>query len=57
MDGDIGTYRIKEESVLNNVPVFFSCMLSGQHSLDLGSRERLVWHIKKIISKEFAETP
>lgn len=49
MDDEIGTYRIKEDSALNNVPVFFSGMLSGQHSLDLGSRERLVWHIKRIL--------
>lgn len=50
-DDEIGTYRIKEDSALNNVPVFFSCMLSGQHSLDVESRTRLVWHIKRILKR------
>ena len=27
-------------------PIFFTGMLSGQRALDIGSRERLVWHIK-----------
>jgi hypothetical protein len=28
------------------VPIFFSGMLSGQRALDVHSRERLVWHMK-----------
>lgn len=28
-------------------PTFFTSMLSGQRSLDVHSRERLVWHLKK----------
>ena len=41
-DNEIGTYRIKE---CNNVPIFFSGMFTGQRALDVGSRERLKWHI------------
>jgi hypothetical protein len=45
-----GTYRIQNpDSKLQGVPVFFSGMLSGQRALDIGSRERLVWHIKKVL--------
>lgn len=32
-----------------NVPIFLASMLSGQRAMDLYSRERLVWHIKKAI--------
>jgi hypothetical protein len=39
---EIGTYRIRE---LNKAPIFFSGMFTGQHAVDTGSRERLVWHI------------
>lgn len=31
----------------NKIPIFFSGMLTGQRALDLGSLERLAWHIKK----------
>ena len=44
-DNDIGTYRIKE---YNNVPIFFSGMFTGQRALDIGSRDRLVWHINYV---------
>jgi hypothetical protein len=45
-----GTYRIQNpDSKLQGVPAFFSGMLSGQRALDIGSRERLVWHIKKVL--------
>jgi len=47
-DDDIGTYRIND---FNNVPIFFSGMFSGQRALDVGSRERLVWHINYVIRK------
>jgi hypothetical protein len=53
--GEIGTYRIKE---YNNIPVFFSGMLTGGRALDVGSRERLKWHInfvKKVIGVLGAE--
>lgn len=39
----IGTYLLK-----NSIPVFFTSMLTGQRALDLGSLERLVWHIKYV---------
>jgi hypothetical protein len=32
------------------IPIFFSGMLSGRRALDIHSRERLIWHIKKSIS-------
>lgn len=46
-DDTIGTYRItNKNSNLQNTPVFFTSMLSGQAALDKGSFERLKWHIK-----------
>lgn len=30
-------------------PLLVSAMLSGQRALDIGSRERLIWHMKKIL--------
>jgi len=47
-DNEIGTYRIKE---CNNVPIFFSGMFTGQRALDVGSRERLKWHINFVKEK------
>jgi len=46
-DTELGTYTI----LLNGkkVPIFFSGMLSGQRALDLGSLERLMWGVKRII--------
>jgi hypothetical protein len=41
LDDNIGTYRFNE-----NTPVFLSGMLTGRHALDLGSYERLKWHLK-----------
>lgn len=29
----------------NGIPIFFTSMLTGQRALDLGSYERLIWHI------------
>jgi len=52
LDNDIGTYRIKE---LNNAPIFFSGMFTGQRALDVGSRERLIWHIKYVICKTMGD--
>lgn len=45
-NNEIGTY----EYLISNkkIPVFLSGMLSGQHALDLGSLERLQWHIKEV---------
>lgn len=49
-DDNIGTDRIIDSN-LNNVPVFFTSMLSGQRALDIGSLERLKWHIKQVLNK------
>lgn len=32
------------------VPVFFTSMLSGKRALDLGSLERLAWHVRQVTS-------
>ncbi len=40
---EIGTF------IWNYKPVFFSSMLSGQRALDLGSLERLKWHVKRTL--------
>lgn len=51
-DNTIGTDRlIADESALNNTPVFFTSMLTGQRALDLGSFERLKWHIPFVLEK------
>lgn len=42
-----GFHRIGYEG--KEVPVFFSGMLTGQRALDLGSYERLKWHIKQAL--------
>jgi len=41
-DDKIGTFRIIE---YNNIPIFFSGILTGGRALDVGSRDRLKWHI------------
>ena len=48
-DEQLGTYRIVSDAVLKGVPIFFSGMLSGRHSIDIGSRERLVWQIRRAL--------
>ena len=50
-DSNIGTFRIIENEFLNNTPVFFTSMLTGQRALDLGSYERLIWHINFVKDK------
>lgn len=42
----IGTYLY-----MDKIPVFLSGMLSGQRALDLGSFERLKWHMKFALKK------
>lgn len=46
-DSEIGTYTIPLNG--KRVPIFFSGMLSGQRALDLGSLERLMWGVKRVI--------
>lgn len=50
-DDEIGTHRIRNNESLEDVPVFFTSMLTGQRALDKGSLERLIWHIKFIDEK------
>jgi len=47
-DNEIGTYRIIKNNKLENTPVFFTSMLTGQRALDVGSYERLIWHINLV---------
>lgn len=50
-DESIGTERIiTKGNVLENTPIFFTSMLSGQRALDIGSFKRLKWHIGNVIS-------
>jgi len=51
-DKDIGTYRIKN---FNNIPIFFSGIFTGSRALDVGSRERLIWHIGFVKEKYMVE--
>ena len=48
-DDNIGTDVVVSRNELEGTPVFFTSMLSGQHSLDVGSRKRLIWHIKQVL--------
>lgn len=41
-------YHLLELSEVKT-PIFFSSMLTGQRALDIGSYERLVWHIKQAV--------
>lgn len=48
-DPVLGTDVItNEDSALKGTPVFFTTLLAGPKALDLGSYERLVWHIGKV---------
>ena len=47
-DSEIGTYKVVQNPKLADTTVFFSSMLSGQRALDIGSFERLKWHINKV---------
>jgi hypothetical protein len=49
-DESLGTHKIVNNSELENTPVFFTSMLTGQRALDNGSFERLVWHIKFVLN-------
>lgn len=50
-DDTLGTYRIIENEFLNNTPIFFTSMITGQRALDLGSYRRLIWHINFVKDK------
>ncbi len=46
----LGTHKIINHSTLSGTPVFFTSMLSGQRALDNGSKERLIWHVAKVLN-------
>ncbi len=50
-DKELGTEKIVNHPTLKNVPVFFTSMLTGQRAMDLGSYERLIWHINFVLEK------
>ena len=50
-DEKLGTHKIINNSVLENTPVFFTSMLTGQRALDNGSFERLNWHINFVLNQ------
>lgn len=45
-DGD-GCYYSSDENI--KAPFFLGSMLSGQRALDIYSRERLTWHLKRVL--------
>ena len=49
-DHEIGTDVIVEPTELKGTHVFFTSMLSGQRALDNGSKERLVWHVARVLN-------
>ncbi len=50
-DEEFGSYRITNEPSLKDTHILFTSMLSGQRALDIGSRERLIWQVRRILSK------
>ena len=48
----VDMYKIGEKPV----PVFYSGMLSGAHTIDNGSFDRLIWHIKYVLNMESETT-
>ena len=50
-DEKLGTHKIIHNSELENTPVFFTSMLTGQRALDNGSFERLNWHINFVLNQ------
>lgn len=48
----VAMYKIGEK----RVPVFYSGMLSGAHTIDNGSFDRLVWHIKYVLNMQSEKT-
>lgn len=48
-DKTIGTYVVNQPKELKGTKIFFTSMLSGQRALDLGTRERLVWHLAEVL--------
>lgn len=49
-NSEFGTFELSNNN-LPSTPIFFTSMLSGQRALDIGSYERLKWHIKYVLNK------
>lgn len=49
MDEEFGSFKVKNIPELAHTHFLFSSMLSGRRALDVGSRERLVWQVKRIL--------
>lgn len=47
-DDEFGAHKVTNIPELENSYFLFSSMLSGQRALDLGSKERLIWQVKRI---------
>jgi len=50
-DDEVGTDRIIKKPNLQS-HAFFTSMLSGQRALDNGSKQRLIWHIEKVLREK-----
>lgn len=48
----VAMYKIGDK----RVPVFYSGMLSGAHTIDNGSFDRLIWHIKYVLNMQSEKT-
>lgn len=48
-DEEYGVHKVTNIPELNNTYFLFCSMLSGQRALDIGSRERMIWQIKRIL--------
>lgn len=49
MDEEYGSFKVKNIPELAHTHFLFSSVLSGQRALDIGSRERLVWQVKRVM--------
>lgn len=48
---EYGTFQVTNLPELEKSHFLFTSMLSGQRALDLGSKERLIWQVKRIFKK------
>jgi|SRR5690554_104090 len=52
-DEEFGAHKVTNVPELENSYFLFTSMLSGQRALDLGSKERLIWQIKRIFKNAY----
>lgn len=50
-DEEFGAHRVTNIPEISNTYFLFTSMLSGQRALDLGSKERLLWQVRRIFNK------